>query len=444
MKAILPAVQEFGYLQIDDLGERAKENLRAIAAGNNDPSSDPEKLGLHLENARPRAWWFVGQVWLKLGNKNVVFRAIPKVNTSVFEMYLECARHPLVRSHLNECISIFWNKPPIPIENTDQLITPLVVIRYLNILYDLCQKHLRMMIAPLEANLVGKIRGRPLVRQTLRANHAKGRVDRTYCRFHMQSIDTLPNQILAAALHRSIKYLHKMSISDQKLFDLTAFSTSALTGVTLRRILPIDFQGLHYGGFLRPYRTVHRWARLVLRLLGSDPLEENSIEKRRLELPPFAIDMNELFERYCEVVLRKVPGQRVWAGYKDQKRNLGSRVRVRPDFLVRTNRAAWIVDAKYKEDWDWGEYRSDVYQIVAYSRHMEVLKQLELDPGRDPRPNALIVYPGPQGSVSTGVIAGLSLEAPENDDNAVYDFQVTVRRMPVQLPRRKPIRVSVK
>jgi 5-methylcytosine-specific restriction endonuclease McrBC regulatory subunit McrC len=90
----------------------------------------------------------------------------------------------------------------------------------------------------------------------------------------------------------------------------------------------------------------------VLRLLGPDPLDEDKIEKRPLNLPPFAIDMNELFERYCEVALRKVPGQRVWAGYNDKERNLGSDsgFKVRPDFLVKTNDATWIVDAKYKEN----------------------------------------------------------------------------------------------
>src|SRR5437868_2231225 len=114
-----------------------------------------------------------------------------------------------------------------------------------------------------------------------------------------------------------------------RISRISTLSANALTGVALRRILPTDFHGLHYGGFLRPYREPHRWARLVLRLLGPDPLEEIA-GARETSLPPFSIDMKELFERYCEVKLRSVSNQQVWAGYKH--RNLGWQFPVRPDF----------------------------------------------------------------------------------------------------------------
>ena len=375
-------VQEYGCLQTDGLSEGARESLRHIAAGVDDPASQPCLLGLHLEppNACPRAYWFVGQVWLKLGNDRVVFRVNPKVNISAFQMYVECVCNPFVRTHLDDCIKIFWPEMPIPVDDRKHPITLLVVMRYLGLLYDLCQKHLRVMITPSEANFVGKIRGRPVLQATIRANLAKARLDRTYCRFPAQSIDTVPNQILAAALHQATKYLRQTSLRDDRLFALTNFSISALSDVTLRRILPTDFRGLHYGGLLRPYREPHQWASLVLRLLGPDPLNEIEAEKRARDLPPFAIDMNELFERYCEVALRKVSNQQVWAGYKDKDRNLGPAFMVRPDFLVTANDATWIVDAKYKENWDWKEHKADVFQIVTYSRHREVLKHLGLNP----------------------------------------------------------------
>src|SRR5207237_2034694 len=135
-------------------------------------------------------------------------------------------------------------------------------------------------------NLVGRIKGKPLVQATLRKNQARARLDRVFCRFQVQSIDTVPNQILAAALQQSIKYLQRSPFGrDQKLLQLAAFSQSAMSGVALRRILPADFQELHYGGFLRPYREAHRLARLVLRMLGSDPLEEIRKSKAAISLP---------------------------------------------------------------------------------------------------------------------------------------------------------------
>src|SRR5205823_13937566 len=85
---------------------------------------------------------------------------------------------------------LLWAEPPIPVEDRDHPITLLVVMRYLCLLHELCQKHLRLMITPVEANLTARIKGKPLVQPTLRMNHARGRLDRTYCRFQVQSIDT--------------------------------------------------------------------------------------------------------------------------------------------------------------------------------------------------------------------------------------------------------------
>jgi 5-methylcytosine-specific restriction endonuclease McrBC regulatory subunit McrC len=207
--------------------------------------------------------------------------------------------------------------------------------------------------------------------------------------------------------------------------------------------LPIDFRGLHYGGLLRPYREPHQWASLVLRLLGPDPLNDIEADERARDLPPFAIDMKELFERYCEVALRN-SHEDVWAGYKwiqgDKDRNLGTAFSVRPDFLVKASDGAWIVDAKYKENWDWGrkEHRPDVFQIVTYSRHKEVLKQLELNPDHEQRPNAAIVYPGP--SENHRAEPRLSLRTPENRGDILDDFQVAVIRIPLPLPKNEPHR----
>ena len=170
--------------------------------------------------------------------------------------------HATVRSHLEECVTIFWDAPPIPVGDPNQDITPLIIGRFLTLLYDLCQKHLLASVQPIEVNLLGRIRGRPLAQQTMRRNLAKGRADRVYCRYQVQSIDTKANQILLAALRQGLKYLDQHDLRKNGLARLAAFSADALNGVTLRRIKPSDFQGLHYGGFMGPYRQPLRWAHL--------------------------------------------------------------------------------------------------------------------------------------------------------------------------------------
>ena len=76
------------------------------------------------------------------------------------------------------------------------------------------------------------------------------------------------------------------------------------------------------------YRRPHRLARALLSILGFDPTEE----PRRLAglFPPFCIDMNELFERYCETLLRRNPNYRdnLVSGY--HRRNIGAEFTVAP------------------------------------------------------------------------------------------------------------------
>ncbi len=431
--------KEHSSLKTND--PETQEQLEALARKTADKNNAHRVLGLHLIPGERRpgvnVWWFVGQVWLQLGKKPQALRVLPKLhNLAAVQMYAECMPDPVVRARLDDCIYFYWDQPAIPVGDRDHPITLLVVMRYLCLLHELCQKHLRPMITPVEANLTARIKGRPLIQPTLRMNQARGRLDRTYCRFQMQSIDTVPNQILTAALHQAIKYLHLSPVMNRALSHLTTFSTNALSGVRLRRILPTDFQGLHYGGFLRPYREPHRWARLVLRLLGPDPLEKAS-GVRETGLPPFAIDMKELFERYCETKLRRVSSQRVvWVGYMDRSRYLGSRLRVRPDFLVRASDTRWVVDAKYKDNWSWSqdEQRPDVYQVVSYCSHRAVLQELGWGSDSAQRPTAVILYPASPLDQMSDQRGGLDLQAAPNHLDVLRDFEVDVVRIPVSLP----------
>jgi 5-methylcytosine-specific restriction endonuclease McrBC regulatory subunit McrC len=127
---------------------------------------------------------------------------------------------------------------------------------------------------------------------------------------------------------------------------------------------------------------------MILRLLGTDPT--SYIPQRPSAIPPFALCTYELFERFAEVLLRK-RFKKIWTGYEDK--NLFSRdgkFFVRPDFLIKD--CKWIVDCKYKKYPESLEKaREDVYQVVAYSRHKGVLKELS-DNEKDPE-KMILLYP---------------------------------------------------
>ena len=157
----IPVVKEHERVRSEN--PETQEHLIALAKRTTDQAKADRVLGLHLKpgESDPSAWWFVGQVWVKLGDDPYVLRVEPKIhNLASVLMYAECMTHPLVRAHLDDCMYFYWDEPPIPVEKRDHPITPLVVMRYLCLLHELCQKHLRLMITPVEANLTARIRGK--------------------------------------------------------------------------------------------------------------------------------------------------------------------------------------------------------------------------------------------------------------------------------------------
>jgi hypothetical protein len=110
-------------------------------------------------------------------------------------------------------------------------------------------------------------------------------------------------------------------------------------------------------------------------------------------------------------------------------------LQVRPDFLVHSGDARWVVDAKYTDNWSWNN--EDVYQVIAYSAHKDVTRVLsELGPGLDlsDHPTAVILYPTSPGDKGPEERSELELKTPPNRVDALHDFEVDVLRIPVSLP----------
>jgi len=440
------SAHEYGWVKVADCDSCNEEGysadhphhgalapLEKRAGESRHPDEASDTLGLHLGHDRkPTGHWYVGQVWLE--EPEAFLRVMPKVGASIFQMYLACLGDSQVCPHLHQMIKFYWEQKPIPVDDQTFCsdITPLLIARYLRVLFELCRCHLRVGFHSVEANLLGKVRGRPVIMTQLRQNVARGRLDRIVCRFQIPSLDTPVNQILKAALEQSLKYLRHYSIMESPLCHWASFSYAALSGVSLKRITSQDFKGLHYAGFLKPYREVHQWARLILQLLGYDPLEALSDHKSPA-LPPFAIDMNELFERYCEVLLRRNHHYKVWAGYRDH--NLEVKFQVHPDFLVADGQNRWIIDSKYKENWSWDreDHRADVYQVVAYSRHKGVLRQLDclMEHTQESRTTLVILYPVTSSSSNPERELDLTGAA---DGNVLDVFEVKIVKRGIDLP----------
>ena len=114
--------------------------------------------------------------------------------------------------------------------------------------------------------------------------------------------------------------------------------------------------------------------------------------KNNYKVPPFSIDMPELFERYAEVRLREkykdvlIPGY----GHKDGNSYTWG---LRPDFIVKNKRL--IIDAKYKY-WfsgnDNDNFKDDFQQLSLYGREQKIREIIGLKDSNK-EASILFVYP---------------------------------------------------
>jgi len=373
-----------------------------------------ERLGLHLSGKEPTAGDYVGLVWWPGHEGKTALCVKPKFKKMDYlAMYLECLQHPDVAPHMDKCFFFWPEKPLIEIERSkiplDKAAAPFAALAFVRELHDMVRRNMRKNFIRQEENLTGRFKGRLLMSQHVRKNLLNGRPDRNYCQYGVISEDCRENQILLAALDRCARKLlqHDTVKKDANILRMIRVCRAALQGVTLRRhIHNRDFAGIRYTGTFIHYKRPHALARLILNSQELDPSVRTANET--VKVVPFALCTSELFERYCEVQLRKHEPWAVWAGQE----NLGQYYKYRPDFLCAERQEGegssvkyWILDAKYYRSYQNGTGKiteDNVQQLLKYSQHIPIRKKLlelakeKTDDGdkiKNMEPSLAILYP---------------------------------------------------
>ena len=405
-----------------------------------DPSEIPDNLGLHrIYFSQWEASHFVGIIWLRDENGKEVdcLEVSPKrsgddfLEVDYMKMLRECLMDPRVSVNMDACIHIWPDQPDIPIKGS-RYIRLFVVTVYLHALAQLCRRHLRADFRTVQTNLTGKVKGRILIPSHLLSNVVRGRADRFYCRYMVHQLDNHENQILRAALEQSLRCLRTemQSIPLGNVWSWSGEAMASLGQVTLRRINPVEHNHVNTGGLKKSYRRPLKLAQIVLRLLGSDPHGE----LKTSVTPPFALDMNELFERYCEALLRTSSKYKwIWAGYSSKQNNLGS-LKVRPDFLgLDKDNKPTVLDSKYKYDWSPKTHRADLYQILAYTRICGVRDKCckHINESEYPQ-KVIILYPSLDGNSKSRELQAFDQPFPhELQSPRLYTCQISLPVKPI-------------
>jgi len=340
-----------------------------------------EVLGLYLSNRGICPGDYIGAVWVGSDDNRVALCVNSKFEDPTMDymrMFAACCADSYVGERMQDCFEVWPEQELIEVPNAASF-SFMVVTAFLRELNTLCVRHLRQHFERRRENLVGRVKGKIIIGENLRRN--VGHAERVFSEYQSISNDILENRILRAALEKAARYLstYQTQVGNYPVLQRWVYACrSHLQGVSVVNIARNDFGAVRQRGAFAPYRRPLHLAKAVLHHFGFNPLEE-WIEI--VKTPPYAIDSAELFERYAELQLRRKFRNNIVASYKKHNihgPNRGFNVTVRPDFYVpqQEEKRPRVIDAKYKNLGNKTPLNDDLYQMLAYSRHVGILRKL--------------------------------------------------------------------
>ncbi len=295
-------------------------------------------------------------------------------------------------SHTEDLFEIKFDEPYIEVDQEQDLLTPLLVVQFLQVVKTIVRKGLKKSYYKVENNLNGRIKGKILVSKTIRNNISKNNLTHTVCQYEEFGYNGLENRLLKKTLLFVQRYLPNMKIESSEIFTQEAFNFILPAFVNVNDDIELnDIKHTKINAFYKEYEEGIRLARLILKRFGYNI---HAAQKQpKVKVPPFWIDMSKLFELYVLGLLKE-------KFQNDVKFQVGGNYGD-ADYIVTAEKAKMIIDAKYKvyysenfkgqEKWKRDNIAKDIRQLSGYARDKKILEELDVDDNTIV--DCLIIYP---------------------------------------------------
>lgn len=339
-----------------------------------DVEGQGEKQRFHFETS-----YFIGVDWI-IEKEQAVF-VEPKLNNETAEvnflsMLFEALEEPENEKHLDDLFEINFDSPAIKISQKQDILTPFLVVEYMQILRQIVRKGLKKSYYRVTQNLDSKVKGKIFIGKTLRQNINRGQTTRIYCQFDEFGIDSIENRILKKAFkvaqHILPQFKHEKITVLQHIADYIA---PAFEGVS-------DNVDIREAKQFKPnpiYKEYKRALNIAICLLKKKGYNQDSKSSETVLTPPYWIDMSKLFELYVFKKLRDI-----FPHHNEVEYHIKSNLQ-EIDFLINSpvNNIQIIVDAKYKPRYkDQRVSTEDIRQVSGYARMKKIYDRLDIDKGK--------------------------------------------------------------
>lgn len=330
---------------------------------------------INCESGQIETSYFVGISWII--EKRLPIYVRPKLNDGSTEvdylgMLIEALQEPENIDHLDGLVRIDFNKPSIPVSPQEDMLSPFLIVEFLQSLKRIVKRGLKKAYYPYEENLNAKVRGKVLVGDNLRKNVLRGHVTRAMCRFEEYGVDSDENRLLKKAFIFSQAaltcYADKIGLAELKHtieYIRPAFCNIS-DNITGTRIKQIKSNPLY-----KEYAKAIDLAKLILKRYSYNI----SAARESIGTPPFWIDMSKLFELYVYKKLREqFSREEVKYHFKVRHQEL--------DFILKPKgwKFPFIIDTKYKPRYHLRSISlEDIRQISGYARLKSVYDELGIE-----------------------------------------------------------------
>lgn len=323
---------------------------------------------------------------------------------------------PYVKSTevITDLYFVDFEAPTIEIDQKDDFLTPILVIQYLNILKRICQNGLQKGYYKIEENLDAKVKGKILIKETLKKNHLKANYSRTFCNYQEYGINTIENQLLKYAFQFCMNYLNQFKQLD--LFQNLESTTGMIRSTMQKIVINQTFNKALYVKKNPLYPMYDQAIQIANTILKRNAFNITNTTKNKVSTYPYWINMSKLFELHVLKLLR----ESIKEGIIYQN-TFGGRI---PDIVINTEQVKAVIDVKYKAYGNRSIEIEDVRQVTAYSRMKGIFKTLNLN-STDVL-DAIIIYPK-IGSLNTKLDL-LTLQAKEElkEYYNIYKLEVSI------------------
>lgn len=381
-----------------------------------------EKLALNRGD--DGCWWSSYYIGLSEINGQHI-EVLPKLkNLDFMSLFSFALLYQPSSEYFSSCYDINWENEIFASTELYNILTPLLVMQYLNILDKLVGKGLKRDYITIEDNLHSKIRGKLRPISNWRENELKKKEDYFYCQYQVFSANIPVNRLLKKALDISLLLLGNVRSRSSNMTGL-AFLSSKMklieafrdidSNIRLESVRNYKFDKLNMY-----YSEAIKLANCIIR--HQDNALTDGSEKKKV--PLFWIDMSRLYEVYVLGLLQTHYPNQILFQVKGSYDTQCDYLHIGEGIVIDAKYKLWYSSEKERLDHK-GYLIADIREISAYARDERFISLMK---NNNNSPICVIVHPDEK---TTTLDTELSKSVANNKIEGFRDFY----RLSIDLPR---------